>query len=114
MPDYKEGRVGASTNEWCNSQVRCIGVFRGRGTARNGVKVRWGNFEEISNQLELAVFLTSDIARLCDGGAIVIRCIATRISQVAPVSATVYLGKELDVYEGIFVCLERYSPCIYS
>lgn len=94
MSDHEEGRSRAVTSEqWSHSQVRRCGVLGGGQASRSGKQVGWRNSGKVANQLELAVLLTGDIARLRDWGAVVVGSVASRVAKVTPVGTT----EDLDV-----------------
>jgi hypothetical protein len=70
-----------------NSRRTCI--RRIRKIPRNSFQIRRRRDHELRNELRFVVLLTGNRAIFCDGCAIVIRCVASALAQIAPVGAAV-------------------------
>ena len=86
--DKVRGSRAIASNKRCDCNIGIGRLDRSAQGTRLRQQVRWRNLLEIADQLEFAILLASNVAGLCDGRSIVVRCVATRVTQIAPVGAT--------------------------
>lgn len=88
MSHHKEGRGRVPSNKWRNRQIGCIGVHSRTGVLWNSVQIGGRSSDKVSDELQLAVLLASDVSRFRDGTAIVVRGVYSGIRDVAPIGST--------------------------
>lgn len=93
MPDNVEVGVASISEERRGSDVSSADVRTSGVVAWSRSQVCWGDLKEIGFKLGLAVLLTVQATIFGDGSAIVVAGVAIRVTDVAPVGATVGLGE---------------------
>lgn len=83
-------------SELCSGYCGCTDKFAIRDIAGCGSQVRRRDSEKVGLQFGFTIFLPEDCSVFCDDSSVIIACIATRMSKIAPECQSISLDQHRE------------------